>query len=142
MSVMPQIVFRSRAAYPSPRATFLDLLISSQRPWTSQPCLKSTGSTLTYMLMTQLYDSSTVVDAESVRDRPTVCTSDVARRCASNRLQLNPDKTAIIWFGWRYSLPYFNASTSRSKSEPVTFSQAASSVSDIVAATVGLLSCY
>jgi len=32
---------------------------------------------------TQLYDSSSLVDAESVRDRPTSCVSEVAKWCAS-----------------------------------------------------------
>lgn len=48
---------------------------------------------------TQLYDSSTLADAESVRDHLTSCISDVVEWCASRRLQLNPDKTEVIWFG-------------------------------------------
>jgi len=48
---------------------------------------------------TQLYDSSTLADAESVRDRLIRYVSDVAKWCASRRLQLNPDKTETIWFG-------------------------------------------
>ena len=50
---------------------------------------------------TQLYDSSSLVDAESVRDRLTSCVSEVAKWCASRRLQLNDDKTEMIWFGSR-----------------------------------------
>jgi len=53
---------------------------------------------------TQLYDSSSLVDAESVRDRLTSCVSDVAKWCASRRLQLNDDKTEMIWFGSRPNL--------------------------------------
>ena len=48
---------------------------------------------------TQLYDSSPLVDAESVRDRLTSCVSEVAKWCALRRLQLNDDKTEMIWFG-------------------------------------------
>jgi len=46
---------------------------------------------------TQLYDSSSLADAESVRDRLTICISEVAKWCASRRLQLNDDKTEMIW---------------------------------------------
>ena len=53
---------------------------------------------------TQLYDSSTLVDAQSVRDRLTSCISEVAKWCASRRLQLNAEKTEMIWFGSRSSL--------------------------------------
>ena len=53
---------------------------------------------------TQLYDSSTLVDAESVRDRLTSCISEVAKWCVSRRLQLNAEKTEMIWFGSRSSL--------------------------------------
>ena len=56
---------------------------------------------------TQLYDSSPLVDAESVRDRLTSCVSEVAkwcRWCASRRLQPNDDKTEMIWFGSRSNL--------------------------------------
>ena len=49
----------------------------------------------------QLYDSSTLDDAESVPDHLTSCTFDVARWHASCRLQPNPDKTEMIWFGSR-----------------------------------------
>jgi len=53
---------------------------------------------------TQLYDSSTLADAESVQDRLTSCISEVAKWCASRRLQLNAEKTEMIWFGSRSSL--------------------------------------
>jgi len=43
-------------------------------------------------------------DAESVRDRLTSCVSEVAKRCASRRLQLNDEKTEMIWFGSRSDL--------------------------------------
>ena len=45
-----------------------------------------------------------VADAESVRDRLTSCVSEVAKWCASRRLQLNDDKTEMIWFGLRSNL--------------------------------------
>ena len=50
----------------------------------------------------QLCDSSTLADAESIRDRLTRCVSDVTS--ASRRLQLNADKTEMIWFGLRSNL--------------------------------------
>jgi len=50
---------------------------------------------------TQLYDSSSPADAESVRDSLTSCVSEVAKWCASRRLQVNDDKTEMIWFGSR-----------------------------------------
>jgi len=53
---------------------------------------------------TQLYNSSTLVDTESVRDRLTSCISEVAKWCASRKLQLNAEKTEVIWFGSRSSL--------------------------------------
>ena len=53
---------------------------------------------LTYIDDIQLYDSSTVADAESIRDHLTKCVSDVANWCASRRLQVNVDKTVTIWF--------------------------------------------
>ena len=53
---------------------------------------------------TQLYDSSSLADAESVRDRLTICVSEVAKWCASRRLQLNDDKSEMIWFGSRSNL--------------------------------------
>jgi len=53
---------------------------------------------------TQLYDSSPVADAESVRHCLTSCVSEVAKWCASRRLQLNDDKTEMIWFGLHSSL--------------------------------------
>ena len=53
---------------------------------------------------TQLYDSSSLVDVESVRDRLTSCVSEVAKWCASRRLQLNDGKTEMIWFGSRSNL--------------------------------------
>jgi len=39
-----------------------------------------------------------------VRDRLTSCVSEVAKWCASRRLQLNDDKTEMIWFGSRSNL--------------------------------------
>jgi len=53
---------------------------------------------------TQLYDSSSLSDAESVRDRLTSCVSEVAKWCASRRLRLSDDKTENIWFGSRSNL--------------------------------------
>jgi len=53
---------------------------------------------------TQLYDSSSLVDAECVRDLLTSCLSEVAKWCASCRLQLNDDKTEMIWLGSHFNL--------------------------------------
>jgi len=55
---------------------------------------------------TQLYDydSSSLVNAESVQDRLTSCVSEVAKWCAPRRLQLNDDKTEMIWCGSRSNL--------------------------------------
>ena len=53
---------------------------------------------------TQLYESSPLVDAESMQDRLTSCVSEVAKWCSSRRLQLNDDKTKMIWFGSRSNL--------------------------------------
>ena len=36
---------------------------------------------------------------DAIRDRLSKCTVDVARWCASRPVQLNPDKTDVIWFG-------------------------------------------
>jgi len=126
---MPNIVFRSHVAYLQGSALGPLGFIAKTKDLTAASETHIVHSHV--YADDKLYDSSTVVDAASVRDRPTVCTSDVARRCASNRLQLNPDKTEITWFGSRFSLPNFNASANRSKSELITFSQAASSVRDL-----------
>ena len=82
----------------------------------------------TYADDTQLDDSSTVADPGSVRDHLTRCVSDVAKWCASRRLQLNADKTEMICLGRVPILLNSNAPTSRSKSDPVIFSPAVSSV--------------
>jgi len=58
----------------------------------------------TYADDTQLNDSSTLADAESIRDRLARCVSDVANWCASRRLQLNAVKTETLWFGSRFNL--------------------------------------
>jgi len=76
---------------------------------------------------TELYDSSSPADAESVRDRLTSCVSEVAKWCASRRLQLNDDKTEMIWFVSRSNLAKRQRITCRCKSEQVTYSPAASS---------------
>jgi len=75
----------------------------------------------------QLYDSSSLADAESVRDRLTSCVSEVAKWCTSRQLQLNDDKTEMIWLARVPIWPNCNASTCRCKSEQVTYSPAASS---------------
>ena len=103
MPAMPQTVFRSHAAYL--RGPFWDLLVPVHTPRILRFCLKCTASILTCMQMTHnSTTASTLVYAESVRDRLTSCISEVANWCASRRLQLNAEKTKMIWFGSRSSL--------------------------------------
>jgi len=105
MPVTPQIAFPLHAVYHM--GPFLDLLNLLHTPRTSLSWPKSTSSTHIRMLTsddTQLYDSSTLVDADSGRDHLTGCVSDVAKWCASHRLQPNADKTDTIWFGSRSNL--------------------------------------
>jgi len=45
-----------------------------------------------------------LADAESVQGRLTGYVSDVAKWCASRRLQLNADTTETIWFGLHSNL--------------------------------------
>jgi len=52
----------------------------------------------------QLYGSCRAEEVNATRDRLLNCTADVARWCASRRLQLNSDKTEVIWFGSRAAL--------------------------------------
>jgi len=51
-----------------------------------------------------LYASCRAEEVNATRDRLSNCAADVARWCASRRLQLNPDKTKAIWFGSRAAL--------------------------------------
>ena len=52
----------------------------------------------------QLYDSSSPDDISELRTRLSSCVGDVIRWCAQRRLQLNCNKTEVIWFGSRASL--------------------------------------
>ena len=47
---------------------------------------------------TQLYECCLPKNASMVRNRLASCVTEVARWCASRRLQLNADKTEVIWF--------------------------------------------
>ena len=64
LSTQVTVYFQSRAVYL--RGLFLDLLVSSHTLRTSQSCLKSTASSHVYADDTQLYDSSTLANAERV----------------------------------------------------------------------------
>ena len=48
---------------------------------------------------TQLYASCRPSDVDILRTHLTHCSADVAQWCASRRLQLNANKTEVIWFG-------------------------------------------
>jgi hypothetical protein len=50
---------------------------------------------------TQLYASCRPEDIEVVKSRLSNCIAEIAAWCASRRLQLNADKTEVIWFGSR-----------------------------------------
>jgi len=54
----------------------------------------------------QTYVSGRVseVDNAVIRRQLAVCADDVAAWCASRRLQLNAEKTELIWFGSRANL--------------------------------------
>ena len=58
---------------------------------------------------TQLYTSCRSEDIDVVRTRLSNCVADVAVWCASRRLQLNANKTEVIWFGSRVNLAKLNA---------------------------------
>ena len=47
----------------------------------------------------QLYSATTVTDIDTTRERLVHCILDVREWCASRRLQLNAQKTELVWFG-------------------------------------------
>ena len=47
----------------------------------------------------QLYSATTVTDIDTTRERLVDCILDVREWCASRRLQLNAQKTELVWFG-------------------------------------------
>jgi hypothetical protein len=53
---------------------------------------------------TQAYTSCRLIEINNTRIRLANCVADVARWCASRRLQLNASKTEVIWFGSRSNL--------------------------------------
>ena len=53
---------------------------------------------------TQLIDSVKIVDISSSISRLQLCIDEITTWCASRRLQLNPTKTELIWFGTTASL--------------------------------------
>jgi len=48
---------------------------------------------------TQLYASSTPNDVSSIHQRLSDCSSDFMSWCTARRLQLNADKTEVMWVG-------------------------------------------
>ena len=54
---------------------------------------------------TQLYDRCKLDGVPEIQSRLSGCVSEVAKWCASRRLQLNADKTEVIWFGSKLTLP-------------------------------------
>ena len=58
---------------------------------------------------TQLYASCQPEDIDTVRTRLSKCTTDIADWCASRHLQLNANKTKVIWFRSRASLTKMNS---------------------------------
>jgi len=46
----------------------------------------------------QLYSATTVTDIDTTRERLVNCILDVREWCASRRLQLNAQKTELVWF--------------------------------------------
>lgn len=52
----------------------------------------------------QLYTSCLPADVDAVRTRLSNCSADMIQWCASRRLQLNANKTEVIWFGSRSNL--------------------------------------
>ena len=47
----------------------------------------------------QLYSGTTIAEIDATRERLSRCILDVRDWCASRRLQLNANKTELIWFG-------------------------------------------
>ena len=58
---------------------------------------------------TQLIAPTTINDIESTVHRIGCCLSAIQSWCASRRLQLNPSKTELIWFGSRAALNKVNS---------------------------------
>ena len=52
---------------------------------------------------------ASLADVNSVRRRSECCVSDIQQWCTPQRLQLNPEKTELIWFGRRRNLERLQA---------------------------------
>jgi len=52
----------------------------------------------------QVYTSTSVDDATETVDRFSRCLDDVEAWMSSSRLRLNPDKTQVLWLGFKFQL--------------------------------------
>jgi hypothetical protein len=50
-----------------------------------------------YAAHTQVYGFSPSNGKDALQEHPSICLDDVAHRMQSNRLQLNTDKTELLW---------------------------------------------
>jgi hypothetical protein len=69
---------------------------------------------------TQAYTSCRLIEINNTRIRLANCVADVARWCASRRLQLNASKTEVIWFGSRSNLQKLHSQDSSLQIGPET----------------------
>jgi len=58
---------------------------------------------------TQLLAMASLTDVNSVRRRLECCVSDIQQWCTRRRLQLNHEKSELIWFGGRRNLEHLQA---------------------------------
>jgi len=77
----------------------------------------SVQSQLTRMLtIKQLYSATTVTDIDTTSERLVNYILDFREWCASRRLQLNAQKTELVWFGSATNIRKMSAKTSRCRS--------------------------
>ena len=60
---------------------------------------QSTNTCMPTISSSTLYSATTVTDIDTTRERLVDCILDVREWCASRRLQLNAQKTELVWFG-------------------------------------------
>ena len=68
----------------------------------------------TYADDNQLLACTSVADVDACRNDIERCVLSVQTWCMARRLQLNPEKTELIWFGSRFQLQKLHASTNTS----------------------------